>query len=152
MKIKFTFILIMTWFLLISSSAKAISEVGKATMKVLSAVYVEASQPLALTAAALHSSLDRIKPGNEKSAYFKVSGEPHSAFQINLPSEVTLTTQDGLLPNQKIKITNIMASEKIGQLNSSGKQIIYVGASRASLQPDQQIGNYEGTFTLELIY
>lgn len=96
-----------------------------------------------------------IPPGtaeNAQNASFVVSGDANRAYSISLPNSDNMTTGNGNGAKKKIIINNFQCYPLSGLLNSSGKQNIYVGATRASILSNQVAGSYSGSFRITVVY
>lgn len=90
-------------------------------------------------------------------ASFSVYGQPNKAYTITLPDNdsVVMTTGTGSSSNQLIAVNNFTsypAQGANGQLNSEGKEMLYIGATRDALLPNQEAGSYTANFTVTVVY
>jgi hypothetical protein len=88
-------------------------------------------------------------------ASFLVTGEASTAYTITLPNWINMTTPGGSGTTFKIKVDNFTsypAEGANGQLDGSGQQSVYVGATRAAIATNQVSGAYSGSFTVEVVY
>ena len=92
-----------------------------------------------------------------ENASFLVSGEANKAYTITLPQngDVHMVTNGGGTPETTINVSEFEstpAQGSNGQLDSSGQQYLFVGATRDALLPNQQAGSYADTFTVTVVY
>lgn len=90
----------------------------------------------------------------DENASFEVSGEQFRFFQIVLPDDnsVKMTKERGG-PNKEIGITKFHSfPNKLGYLDQSGKAMVYVGAHRQGISPNQESGEYSGQFQITVVY
>jgi hypothetical protein len=90
-------------------------------------------------------------------ASFKVSGQPNKAYSITLPDNdsVVMTTGAGSSSTQVIAVNNFAsypAQGANGQLSAAGEEMLYIGATRDALLPNQEAGSYSATFTVTVVY
>lgn len=98
-----------------------------------------------------------ISPGTSETstnASFSVTGEPNTAYTITLPSSATLQTGNG---NKKdtINLSNFQSfpiQGANGLLDTSGNQMVFIGATRDSLKTTQLAGSYSGSFSITVVY
>ncbi len=97
---------------------------------------------------------------NQSNASFIIQGEKNKSFQILLPADntvrmVQVTNLNGgaKLPIvDGIPVNSFTTNSKVDLLDSQGQKTIFVGATRSQLLPLQNIGSYEGSFTVDVIY
>ena len=92
-----------------------------------------------------------------ENASFLVSGEANKAYSITLPNDgdVNMVTNGGGSPETTIAVTlfeSTPAAGANGQLDSSGQQMLFVGATRDVILANQQAGSYADTFTVTVLY
>ncbi len=90
-------------------------------------------------------------------ASFRISGQPFSSYQIvlNNNQESFMSLDDGTNPRNRIRVYNFRSYPEAnngGTLDSQGKAVLYVGATRDALRDDQTPGNYDGKFTVLVRY
>ena len=140
-------------FVFLGQVSQASSAMGVASMKVIRALFVEASLPLVFAAAVPGSPTALVIPGASNSAQFKVRGEPHMAYTIRLPDHAMMVVNGGNLPSQQIKVSTFTSfPDSTGTLDEQGEQMLFIGATREGLRPDQEQGTYYGTYEVEAIY
>ncbi len=94
-----------------------------------------------------------VTPDSVKAAKFTVTGEPTRAYNIMLPSQLILTTGNGVGIDRQMMINRFNSSpSRTGKLNASGMETLTVGATRAAITNTQESGNYSGVFTVTVIY
>lgn len=94
---------------------------------------------------------------DSENASFKVSGQPNKAYTIALPENdtVIMTTGAGSGIEQMIPVNNFHsypAQGANGLLDATGEEMLYVGATRDALLPNQEAGNYAANFTVTVVY
>ena len=92
-----------------------------------------------------------------ENASFLISGEANKAYTITLPQngDVHMVTNGGGTNETTIHVNEFEstpAQGSNGQLDSSGQQYLFVGATRDALLPNQQAGSYADTFTVTVMY
>jgi len=92
---------------------------------------------------------------NNTNASFNVVGTANTAYSILLPTDGTikLITAGGGI-NKEISInsfTSYPAAGANGQLNGSGEQTIFIGATRGAVSIIQTPGSYSTSFTVDVI-
>lgn len=84
---------------------------------------------------------------------FLVTGDPNKAYSIALPNgSINLSVTTG---NAKLKVNNFTSFPSEGAhgvLDSSGKQTIYIGATRAAVPNTQKKGKYIGSYVVTVRY
>jgi hypothetical protein len=91
---------------------------------------------------------------NRENASFEIRGEPTRGFQIILPARnsVKMVTGNGG-GNREIVIQDFSSTPSSGgALDSNGKSMIYVGATRAAISDNQKTGEYVGQFYVTVVY
>lgn len=113
---------------------------------------------LAFGKSAQNSTSKTVPPDTTETATnasFQVSGDPNTAYSIILPSDgtVNMTTGAGGA-NETIAINSFQSnpSGANGLLDGAGIQMLYVGATRATIPGTQVAGSYSGTFTITVSY
>ena len=84
------------------------------------------------------------------SASFDLTGSPNAAYQITLPADnqVALTGSQG----GSMSLSSFTSSPSgQGQLNASGTQTVYVGATLA-VGSNQAPGTYSGSFNVTVVF
>lgn len=81
-------------------------------------------------------------------ALYEVSGEPNATYSVSLPDSVVLTSASGdnMIVN---KFTSI--PENDGQLDSSGRQDVNIGAT-LNVEGSQPFGTYRGVMSTTVDY
>ena len=96
-----------------------------------------------------------VLPGStetSENASFLISGTAFTAYSIDLPKSAQMQNTQG---GGKIRVTNFTSNPAEGNnglLNSSGEQWLYVGATRAKLNNNQNPGLYTISFVVTVIY
>ncbi len=91
--------------------------------------------------------------GNWRPAIFEVTGGFNQPFSIEFPDEVIIThvnfpnTQDNRYRMTVSEFTTNLPDDA-GELDDTGKAIIYVGAFLEGIHPNQYEGRYVGEFTV----
>ena len=140
-----------------SHYAMAESATAQALMEVIKPLQIQTLSNLVFPQATTGASAFTISPGdsdNENNASFSASGEPDTSYVISHPDTVVMTTGTGS-ENETITISSIQTNPSKGAnglFDASGTQMIYLGASRPSLSPDQVQGEYQGQITVEIVY
>lgn len=149
--------LIIVIFVLIPKSVFAESATAQVLLTVIKPLQIQAISNLIFPTASAGSNSASIAPGtidNENNASFQATGEPDTAFTISHPDTTTMITGSGS-ENEVIQINSIQTSPAKGAngyFDSSGEQMIYLGASRDSLSADQVQGEYVGHITVSIVY
>ncbi len=138
--------------------ARAAGAIGTAVQTVIAAISIRKVSDLDFGVAAPNDPAKTVPAGsgeNSENASFMVTGEPGRNFTILLPSDgsVQMTTRSGLLPNESIPVARFTSfPARVGTLGPSGEALLYVGATRSALKPNQVQGQYSGTFTVNVVY
>jgi hypothetical protein len=148
---------ILVTFLILMNSSFSSNVSGTGVVTIINMIKIAKTSDLLFPSSVQGSSSYTLPPGsseNANNASFTITGEPSTSYQIILPgasSIVMKTAGGGAL---KEIIINSFASNpsSTGTLNVSGSQMLYVGATRASLPLNQFVGNYTGTFNVTVIY
>src|SRR5205823_5116176 len=86
-------------------------------------------------------------------AEFSVTGEPHRAYYIIVPSSITMKTGSGASLSEQILVTNFQSHpDRSGKLDCDGRQTLKIGATRAALLSTQNSGSYLAPFTVTVLY
>ncbi len=94
-----------------------------------------------------------VNPADTSAATFNVTGEKNKAFNLVLPSSVTMSTGDGVGPNKQIEVSGFNSNPNAsGNLGTSGAQAVSVGGTRSALSSNQESGDYSGVFTVTVTY
>jgi len=139
-------------------AARAAGAIGTAVQTVIAAISIRRVSDLDFGTAAPGDPAKTVPPGsseNSENASFAVFGEPGRTFSIILPSNgsVTMMTGSGLLQSEKIEVSGFNSfPSRVGTLGPAGEAMLYVGASRSALKPNQSQGRYSGTFTVNVVY
>ena len=133
------------------------SAVGHAVQEVLVALSINSISDLNFGQGVQGDSPKTIAPGtieNSENASFQITGEPGKAYVIQLPqSDIKMITGTGNTPQTQISVTNFQVNPSLGGfLSPSGSQMLFVGATRAALLPNQARGLYSGAFTVIVTY
>ena len=89
-----------------------------------------------------------------ENASFEVQGEPLRSFQIVLPGKNSVKMVNGSgSANREIVIQDFNSSPSNGgSLDFNGKKIVFVGATRPAISPNQKVGDYIGQFYVTVVY
>jgi hypothetical protein len=86
----------------------------------------------------------------------QISGDLNRVYSIILPAspiDITTTAPGGGPKTISVSLfTSFPTPASGGQLNASGTQMLYIGATRAALSAIQTPGAYSGTFIITVIY
>jgi hypothetical protein len=138
--------------------ARAAGAIGTAVQTVIAAISLRKVSDLDFGNAAPNDPAKTVPAGTgetSENASFAVYGEPGRNFTILLPSDgsVQMTTRSGLLPNESIPVLGFTSfPARVGTLGPTGEAMLYVGATRSALKPNQALGRYSGTFTVNVVY
>jgi hypothetical protein len=146
--------------LVVTQNAFSASDRAKALQYIEKALTIAWQSDLDFGTAAPGSESKTILPGtdeNSENASFVINGEINKAYQISLPAdgEVNMVTEGGGSPEKTISVhsfTSFPEAGANGQLDGEGKQVLYVGASRDAILPNQVSGSYADYFTVTVIY
>ena len=99
-----------------------------------------------------------IPPGTSENAQngsILVTGDPNVVYTIVLPaSSVNLVTGGGTA-RETITLSNFLSFPPAGAnglLDSTGKQLLFIGATRAALNANQAPGAYTGSYAITVTY
>ncbi len=141
-----------------NAHASSASGTGQMTQSVISQIGIRKVSDLDFGVAATGDPFKIVAPGNSEggeNASFEVSGEPDYQFTIILPADgtVQLTTSSQRGGKKEIPVYAFKSNPQlVGQLDNSGKKLIYVGATRGTLAKNQAPGQYQGQFTVTVSY
>jgi hypothetical protein len=135
--------------------AQAADAVATASLRVVSALSIVSTSDLRFGNSGQGSPTSTIAPdpGSSSSANFTVSGEPGAAFTITLPtdSEVQLSPLSGV--GSPLSVTRFTSyPHGASSLSGLGEAQVSVGATRAEIPSTQETGQYEGQFTISVVY
>jgi hypothetical protein len=148
--------LIVTGMLLSGYQAYGAQATGRAIMKVVTAVAVTNVSDLYFTEASAGSPAETIDAGtaeNVQNASFDITGEPNKMIVVTLPADntVKMITAGGGSADSEIAVDQF-TSNMPTTIDPSGTTPLYVGATRSTLSATQTSGDYEGTFTVDVVY
>jgi hypothetical protein len=135
-------------FLLMCSHAHAMPGRG---------IQLEAISDLNFTAAVQGDPPQTIAPGtseNGRNASFRVTGNRFQAYVLMLPYHaVPIKTGSGG-PAKVLTLTNFTSYPAcgFGVLDGQGVGVLFVGATRSAIAPNQAAGVYSGNFTITVVY
>jgi hypothetical protein len=142
------------------TKAIAASAQAQATAQVIRAIAISKTSDLDFGEATPGAPAQTVFPGNSENsqnASFVVVGEPNRSYSIIVPGdgEVSMVTGDGDGPAKHIGISGFQSYPPVGSngtLDADGQQILFIGATRSALIPEQALGRYTGAFTVTVIY
>jgi hypothetical protein len=148
---------IMVLFLLLINNSLGSVVSGTGNVTIINMIKIAKTSDLLFPIAVQGSSAYTLPPGsteNANNASFTITGEPSTNYQIILPgsNSIVMTTAGGGALKQIIINSFANTPSTSGILNASGTQMLYVGATRASLPLNQYVGSYTGVFTVTVIY
>jgi hypothetical protein len=142
-----------------ASGASAAVGTAKALIKVLAQVNVNRDSDLIFDDAQVGSPEQTVLPGtadNDKNASFTIVGEPNRQVAIVLPADDTVVMKKGTggTPETEIAVNGFDSNfpTLTAQIGATGTVALYVGATRAALLPNQESGNYEADFQVDVTY
>lgn len=141
-----------------SASALAASDTAQALQIVEAALAITKQSDLDFGTAAQGDGPKTVLSGSSEdaeNASFLVTGEPDKFYSIALPNDgdVNMVTNGGGSQETTIAVNSFESSPAAsGQLDGSGQQELFVGATRDALLPNQQAGSYADTFTVTVLY
>ncbi|MFV3409173.1 DUF4402 domain-containing protein [Bdellovibrio bacteriovorus] len=144
-------------FLQTSYASIGDSTVGTARQTIVNRLQIEKISDLNFGEASPGEGPKTVRAGfmeTDENASFEVSGEQFRFFQIILPDNNTVKMDTaGGGPNKEIRIVSFHSfPHKLGYLNQSGKSMVYVGAHREGISPNQSPGEYSGQFQITVVY
>lgn len=148
--------LIVTGMLLSGYQAYGAQGTGRAIMKVVTAVAVTNVSDLVFTEAAAGSPAETVDADvaeTAQNASFDITGEPNKAIMVTLPADgtVKMLTAGGGNGDTEIPVDQFTSNAPT-TIDATGTTPLYVGATRATLSATQTAGDYEGTFTVDVVY
>lgn len=156
MKATTTMSLIVAALMISGYQAHAAQGIGRATMKVVTAIAVTNVSDLIFTEAAAGAAGETVMPDNVETAQnasFTVTGEPNRAVNVTLPADGSVKMMLGAGGSADTEIpVNQFTSSTLTQIDASGTSSLYVGATRADLTATQTSGDYEGNFIVDVVY
>lgn len=150
--------LIILLSLIASAPSFGASSTGESRQKVIRSISIANISGLDFGVASAGDRAKTIPPENRETpenASFQVTGERHTMYFIHLPPDqsIEMSTSGGGARNKKIPVDLFKSNPvRFGVLDHSGKQTVFVGATRAELLTDQEAGDYVGYFTVTVVY
>jgi len=148
--------LIVTGMLLSGYQAYGAQATGRAIMKVITAVSVANVSDLVFTEASAGAAAETVDAGtaeNVQNASFDITGEPNKAIVVTLPADGTVKMATGAGGSADTEIAvDTFTSNTPTTIDPTGVTPLYVGATRAALSATQTSGDYEGNFTVDVVY
>ena len=94
-----------------------------------------------------------ISPLDENAGEFVIQGQPNTTFQIQLPDSIQMSTGQASSAEEFISVSNFDSyPQASGTLNSEGQQVLQIGATHAPIKNNQKPGNYQGSYTVTVVY
>lgn len=148
--------LIVTGMLLSGYQAYGAQGTGRAIMKVVTAVAVTNVSDLVFAEASAGSTAETVDADvaeTVQNASFDITGEPNKAIMVTLPTDgtVKMVTAGGGNADTEIAVDQFTSNAPT-TIDATGTTPLYVGATRATLSATQTSGDYEGTFTVDVVY
>jgi hypothetical protein len=143
-------IILLTWK---SNYLFAASTTASALATVIQAIAIVKTADLNFGTASVGDVAKVILPADASAAVFNITGQPNTAFTIQLPATaVTMTTGIGGA-NRTISVSTFTSTPATtSTLSATGTATLRVGATRAALPATQIAGAYTATFTVSVIY
>ena len=155
---KFTKIIVINGVLLLlvvfrSEIASAASTTANAVATVIQAIAIAKTQDLNFGTASVGSVAKVVAPADATAAVFNVTGQPNTAFTIQLPAAAISMVTGGGGANRTISVGTFTSTPALtGTLSGAGAATLRVGATRAALPATQIAGAYTASFTVSVIY
>lgn len=148
--------IIFSGFILLASNAHAAQATGRALMRVIQSLSVTNVSDLIFSEASAGAASETIAPDQTETAQnasFEITGEPNRPINISLPADgtVTMTTAGGGTADSEIAVAQFQSNSP-AQIEATGKVNLFVGATRAALSATQVVGDYEGTFIVDVVH
>jgi hypothetical protein len=136
--------------------AQAAQGTAQAKMKVISSVAVAQLSDLLFSEAAVGAPAETVNADTAETtqnASFAITGEANRAIIVTLPTDgtVKMMTAGGGSTDTEIAVDQF-TSNSVSQIDGSGLTQLYVGATRSNLSPTQLSGDYEGSFSVDVVY
>lgn len=137
-----------------TTGGKTVHSFAASTLTILITIAVTKVADLLFGEAAQEALAKVINPASDAGrAQFTVTGQPNAAYQITVPSTVTMTTGAGGTADTQIDVTTFTSSPTSpATLPPGGSQTVYVGGTRAAIRATQTAGNYTGSFQITVAY
>lgn len=131
----------------------AASTTANAVATVIQAIAIVKAQDLNFGTASIGDAAKVILPANATAAVFNITGQPNTAFTIQLPAAaISMVTGIGGA-GRTISVSTFTSSPaKTSTLSGTGTATLRVGATRAALPTTQIAGAYTAAFTVSVIY
>lgn len=150
-------------YLVLSSlnSSQASSASAKCFQKVVENLQIQKVSDLDFGTDPVLSPAKTVMAGtanNGSNASFKITGDKNRVVQVVLPADntvqLTLISPIQIKTPMKtyIAVDKFTANILNGALDTNGQLDLYVGATREELALNQATGNYEGSFTVNVVY
>lgn len=150
--------LILFFLLAGSSHASAASSNGTMQAQIIAALGISNVSALDFGIASPGDTAKVVPPStveNATNGSFNVTGQPNTAYTIQLPATaLNMITGIGGA-NRTIAVSTFVsfpAAGVNGLLSAAGAQLLLVGATRAALPATQITGSYTGTYSVTVIY
>lgn len=142
-----------------SVSAIAATATAEALQIIETAISITKTSDLDFGTASQGDDVKEVIPGDPsgESALFQVSGEANKAYTVALPADgdVVMKNNGGGTAESEIAVNTFASLPEAGpngQLDGSGFQELYVGATRDAILANQVSGSYTDTFTVTVFY
>jgi hypothetical protein len=89
-----------------------------------------------------------------ENASFEINGEALRPFQIILPARNSVKMINGVGGhNREIMVQEFSSTpSQSGVLDANGRTMVFVGATRQAISPNQKTGDYTGQFYVTVVY
>lgn len=152
-----TILSLMTTLLLTGAfQAQAAQGTAQAKMKVVTAVAVNQISDLLFSETAVGAAAETVDADSSETAQnasFEIVGEPNRAIIVTLPTDgtVKMMTGGGGSADTEIPVDQFTSNNPT-QIDGAGSTQLFIGATRSTLSPTQVSGDYEGSFSVDVVY
>lgn len=148
-------LLTLSLLLFAAPNAHATPATAKSKVKVINGIQINKVSDLVFSEAGVGSTAETVPADvveTPKNASFEISGEANRAIAITLPPDGTIKmTTGGSGPDNEIAVNGFMSNNPT-TIDANGQLDLFVGATRAELTSTQALGDYEATFTVDVVY
>lgn len=136
-----------------TTGGKTVNAWTTSSLNILITIAVTKIADLVFGEAAQGTAAKTVTTSDTGRAQFTVTGQPSTAYQITLPSTVTMIVGGGATADTQIVVNTFTSSPTSPDtIPGSGTQTVYVGATRAAIRATQTAGNYSTTVPVTVTY
>jgi hypothetical protein len=128
------------------------SATGRVTLRVVRPLSIQNVSDMVFPNAAQGADRFTLDPTAQSSAKFIITGEPGAQISVVLPGQTVLYRPDSPRING-IQVSDFVSSKgSTFILDQDGSGLVFIGATRDPIPTQQDLGDYTGTFQVEVVY